>query len=195
MPDHPTRRCFIAIPLDGAAAEDLNHFTASLDLPGLRPTRRENLHLTLKFLGNVEVPRLPDVIEELHRAVEGTGPFELNINAAAIRPNRRRPRLLAATLDCPDRLSRLHEGIEAAMETCGIRRDRRAFHPHITLGRFRRSRRREAKDGSPPPPEPNDLNPPQTRWRADRVVLTQSDLTPAGPTYTPLAQFPLNQTQ
>ena len=187
----PTRRCFIAVPLDEAAAEDLAEFTARLGLPGLRPTPRQNLHLTLKFLGEVEDTRLPALIQGLERAAEGITPFDLQVGGAAILPNARRPRLLAAELDCPEPLSRLHERIQDAMAACGFRREDRAFRPHITLGRFKRPRRRGPKNHPPPHPAPDELDPPATGWRTERIVLMQSDLRAKGPIYTPLAEFSL----
>lgn len=183
--DRPTKRCFICIPLDEMIVADLTEWLAEADPPRLRPVTPENMHLTVKFLGDVEDREIPRIIDALREAVADAEPMELEVTGVRCLPNARRPRVLAAALEKPEALGGLFERVEEAMARVGFQREGRAFTPHITIGRFKQRPRR----GDPPPPE--DPDGPPTGFRADRLILMQSTLEKAGPTYTPLAEFPL----
>ena len=124
MPPRPTQRCFIAIPLDDVARADLAEAVDRSDLPGLRATKPPNLHLTIKFLGDVQVDHVDAVIEALRGAVAGNGPIELNVTGIDYIPNARRPRVLAAVLELPEALGLLVESIEEAFACIDVSRCR-----------------------------------------------------------------------
>ncbi len=172
------KRCFVAVPIDPAVRADLVEAAAAFrPLAGLRLTAAEHLHLTVKFLGNVEDDRLEDVIAALRLATEGAGRFALNVEGLIVLPDSRRPRVLAAELDRPPGLLMLVEAMEDAMEAAGFPREGRVYRPHITLGRFRKPPR-----GALPTV---DLVP--TGFVANRIELMQSVLRPEGPQYNVMA--------
>jgi 2'-5' RNA ligase len=196
MTELGTRRCFIALPVDDVVAEDLRDLMEGVEIPNLRATPLHNLHLTLKFLGNVPDRDLQQVIEAVELAVEGVAPFELSATGLEYLPNARRARVFSLAMDLPAMLSRLAEQTEEAMAAIGLQREARAFHPHITLGRFRTPRRGKGKNKGKggPPTEPPPIEPlpcPDTGCRIDRVVLMESELKPSGAAYTALAEFHL----
>lgn len=130
-------RAFIAIDLEPSIKESLLGLVRSLERTkaDVRWVRREGLHLTLKFLGEIgsdEVSKVKDVLGSVaarHRrfrlAVEGTGTF----------PKGTAPRVFWVGVRPQPELVSLHEGIEGELEKEGFPREARSFHPHLTLGR------------------------------------------------------------
>jgi RNA 2',3'-cyclic 3'-phosphodiesterase len=178
-----TRRCFLALPLDEVARADLVDFMRGLCLEKLRLTRLENLHVTLKFLGDVDDPQVPPLIDALNSAAGECRAFELNMTCISYLPDARRARVVAAEGDRPPALMSLFQWVEEACHGVGFQREGRAYLPHITLGRFRTPPRRL--------PTPQALAFTPTSFPVNRFVLMQSTLDHDGPTYTALADFPL----
>ncbi|MFQ5599599.1 MAG: RNA 2',3'-cyclic phosphodiesterase [Candidatus Krumholzibacteriia bacterium] len=109
------------------------------------------IHLTLKFLGEVEETRVPELDEALEAAVRGRGAPVLGLGELGAFPNARRPRVLWVGLrEQGDSLTLVQAAVEKATTELGWQKERRAFQPHLTLGRVRESR----GHGSEPLPEP-----------------------------------------
>jgi len=97
----------------------------------------ENLHLTLKFLGELPDSRVSEALEATRRAAWRTGPFDLEIAGVSAFPERR-PRVIAARAsDSPPTLSRLAGALTDALAPLGVPREERPFKAHVTLGRIR----------------------------------------------------------
>ena len=193
-------RLFLAIELPEAVR---THLEAVQQL--LRPharsvswTRAQNLHLTLKFLGEVPDPDLPHVTAALER-VPVASPIALQSEGLEIFPPRGPIRILAAALkgDVP-RLAALVEGLEEALAPLGFARETRRFTPHLTLGRVRSTPevpRRRPKGPRETPPIAYALD--RMRGHAfgedsiDLVELVRSRLSPGGSVYESLAAFEL----
>ena len=162
--------------------------------------RPENLHVTLKFLGEVPeaaLPQLRGVLEQVPRA----GPLALTTEGFQFFPDRGPIRVIAAKIGGDDvgRLALLQRSLEDACEDLGYKREGRAFRPHVTLARSR--------DGLPAHVRPVFVDRRKSGWflhdypglrepldaafAATEFVLVQSQLLPAGPVYTPVATFPL----
>lgn len=100
--------------------------------------RAENLHLTLKFLGEIERSRVEELSNAATRAVQNTRPFNLIIEGAGAFPTRGVPRVIWLGIkDSSDGLSRLQSNLEAECVNIGFPREERPFHPHLTLARIR----------------------------------------------------------
>ena len=148
--------------------------------------RDQNLHITLKFLGEVDQTRAAPLIDRLSRIqVE---PASLYPDRLVFFPPRGPVRVIGAGLaGDTDALHRLHNKIEAACEESGFAREDRPYVPHVTLGRNKRGRYEKVAGivrGNPP----SDCWPGPT-FTASCFALVQSDLRPDGPVYTPLARF------
>ncbi|MBI3610388.1 MAG: RNA 2',3'-cyclic phosphodiesterase [Nitrospirae bacterium] len=103
--------------------------------------RVEGMHLTLKFLGEVAPPRLPEIEKALESAVEGTGSLKITVRGIGVFPNPRNPRVVwLGILPEDDRLLRLQERIDRALAPLGFPPEKRDFRPHLTLGRVKSSR-------------------------------------------------------
>lgn len=146
----------------------------------------ENLHLTLKFLGDVPEDLLDAVKATLHSVAQGTPEFSFRVEGTGGFPNLRRPRVLWVGVVPETSLMRLQESVETALKALGFPREDRPFHPHITLGRVKR------------PVTITELLRLLGEYRATAfgvvpatyLTLFRSDLSPQGPTYTPLGRFP-----
>ena len=150
-------------------------------------TREENLHVTLKFLGEVAETEVPPLCEAL-KTVRLDGSLTLQPEGLELFPNRGAIHVIAAKIGGDtDRLAELHQRVEAVCSAFGFTRENRPFRPHITLAR--------SKGGLPGHLRgTRGHEPRQDAVRAagfvvDGFVLMESTLRPEGPLYTLVARF------
>jgi 2'-5' RNA ligase len=148
----------------------------------IRWLRPESLHVTLRFLGEVERETLRRIEASVREVTSARAAFDLEVGDLAIFPSQRRPRAVAALVEGGDALQSLADGIEAAVVDRGLRVERHPFRAHITLGRVRRGTTRV------PSLEPS---PARVGMRADAVTLYRSRLEPSGAIYSELARLEL----
>jgi 2'-5' RNA ligase len=143
------------------------------------------LHVTLAFLGEQPAEKL-DVLQRVgNAAARATAPGVLKLGQAGSFGPRSAPRVLWVGLDGDiGLLSALQSNLTTRLGEAGFSLEDRPFRPHVTLAR----RRDNARSG-PPPGWP--AQPAQTPFAMDHLTLFQSRLSPRGPTYVPLATFPL----
>lgn len=147
----------------------------------IRWTRPENVHLTLKFLGDVPEEKLDDVSAALRGLCAGHAPFDACISGFGAFPSARRARILWAGVSSEAIVS-LAADIDAALEPLGFEREGRPYLPHATLGRVRgRPARVEL-----PPTVPGELV-----FQVRRVELVESTLTAGGPLYETIESIAL----
>jgi 2'-5' RNA ligase len=190
MPNPPEHvRSFIAINLppevQAKLAEFQREFNAAVPGDDLRWTQPEQIHLTLKFLGNIAQGELSQVEDALRRGSQGVGPFAVRARGAGCFPDLRRPRILWVGFDgALDYLMRLQAAIARETGRWG-EREEREFHPHLTLGRVKKASREVASalGRHLEQARPRDFG----SWQVEQVDLMQSDLSSAGPRYTRLA--------
>lgn len=176
-----TPRLFVAVALPQLVREQLAGLRA--DLGGARWTRPEQLHLTLRFLGDVEeerIPALKDALGDVHAL-----PFELHLKGLGAFPSLRRPRVLIARVMLDEQLAALQRGVEAAVQTIGVEPEGRPFRGHVTLARLSR----------PDPSAVLALTRAHADFEAsfgvDAFHLVASTLRPQGALHQRLATFPL----
>jgi len=128
-------RLFVAVPLPGPVAARLAGLAGGV--PGARWVPEGNLHITLRFIGEVDGRQAADIAETL-AGVEGPA-FEVAIEGVDIFGSRRDARLLYAGVTPKEPLKRLRDKIEAALQRDGLAAEERKFHPHVTLARLRRA--------------------------------------------------------
>ena len=189
-------RTFVAMEL----SDDLKHALQTIqhrlqDAPGARVARwvaPQNIHLTLKFLGEVESVRVPRLIAALQESSAGLAPFTLTARGLGCFPSTRRPNVIWVGLagDVQHALE-LAQRIESACEKSGFPREARAFSPHLTIGRIKREAR--PVDRAAIGAAVQDFSTPDLGIIVgDAVHLIKSDLRPDGPIYTKLASIHLN---
>lgn len=149
----------------------------------------ENMHVTLKFLGDVDPREIHKVCGAVKGAAAGLEPFELEIRGAGAFPNANRPGTVwLGAGQGAEQMAALFRPIEKALEGLGFRREPRQFHAHLTLGRVRR--------GCPGVQELGELIRARADYQAGRMKVRQatvfsSRLGPEGPTYEVLGNAKL----
>jgi 2'-5' RNA ligase len=188
-------RAFVALCLD----EAVRRAVASL-IEQLRPLSRavawvpaENLHLTIKFLGEQSDERLEVAVSGLGEAARGQAPFLTALHGLGAFPGMERPRILwVGVAEGALEARALQSRIEASLEGRGFDREARPWHPHLTIGRVFDPRRWQ-REASPALRE-SIARGAATRFgmlRVARVVLMRSDLLRSGARYSELRSVAL----
>jgi 2'-5' RNA ligase len=150
-----------------------------------------NLHVTLRFLGQVDPARLSDIEAALTAAVALEPSFDLHLGGLGAFPGASRPRVLwAGVARGAAELGRLAASVDEGLARAGVPREARDFAAHVTLGRVREPRRNPALAAALVAAERRELG----RVRVERVSLMRSDLSPRGARYTELRGLPLRGT-
>jgi 2'-5' RNA ligase len=184
-------RCFVAADLPDAVRDDLLSLQRRLGGRGLeaRWAGRHALHLTLKFLGEIEPERFQRVVEALSEPLGIGGPLSLRPAGLGAFPSGARARVIWVGLAGDTAaLARGALALEGRLQPLGIAREDRPFRAHLTLGRAR------APSGIPGAAEVLEAyqdyeGPP---FRVAGFVLYESRLSPSGPTHTPRLTIPLD---
>jgi 2'-5' RNA ligase len=179
-------RAFVAVFPPPDVREALAGAARDLPVVGkIRLTAPANIHLTLKFLGDVPEDDLGRVAEALEPLRERHEPFEAGISGFGAFPSPRRARILWAGIGRgADRLRALAQDVEGYLEPLGFERDERTYVPHLTLGRTRgRAVTLEVAETSPPVPD----------FLVSHVELVKSVLGKTGATYSTLATYPRSE--
>lgn len=182
-------RTFIAIDLSPEIYRRLDEVTGQLKtrLPSapVRWVTTHNIHLTLKFLGEVSIESLDAIKDVVQRHAGQFSPFEFQVGKLGVFPSIRRPRVIWVGVDAPQELGMLQRGIENDLNRLGYPREERGFSPHLTLGRV--GRENDPTDARQIADvlehyAPGILGVTQVNY----VRLYRSDLKPGGSVYTPL---------
>lgn len=152
-------------------------------------SRETNIHLTLKFVGEISPEMVPAFSEAVSRAATNMAPFSVVLEGSGVFPKRRDPRVLWIGIsDSGGKLAELHSRLEDESEKAGFLREARAFHPHLTLARLRNQRfAREVVEA-----HEQIVFEPQTLTIAELLVI-RSELDSAGSKYTVVSRPPLRK--
>ncbi len=186
-------RSFISIDLeDEKILSRVESITSSLlSLGGdLKPVERENIHLTLKFLGNVSASKLEEVRSALTQVA--FPPFSLEIKGAGAFPNLKRMNVIWVGVgEGWSQVELIFEQIEKLLHQLSFSRETRAFSPHITVARVKSGRKRDeiaAFLGHLADESFGTFN-----VEVEKVRLKQSILSPSGPKYSTLFEAPAHK--
>ncbi|MFH1502941.1 MAG: RNA 2',3'-cyclic phosphodiesterase [Candidatus Eisenbacteria bacterium] len=179
-------RAFVALELSEPAKAGILCVIDELRGRGVRASwsRVSTIHLTLRFLGDVEESELPDVVDAVRAAARTVPPFTMRTKGLGAFPSPRRPRVFWAGIEGPDELYGLRDAIEDGVVQLGFERERRRFHPHVTLGRLRDSTpdAGELLTGLSVPVEATDVT---------AVRVMRSTLAPSGARHDVVEELPL----
>jgi 2'-5' RNA ligase len=190
-------RAFIAVEIPLEIREAAYRATASLQRgigSAVRWVPVENMHLTLKFLGDVS-PTNVDMLSQILRAEADLFPcFDLHLYGLGSFPNLKRPRVIYIGIQAPAALEGLQRGIDSASRKLGYESEERRFSPHLTIARVKNASRVTAAEQQTirRALEETRIDLPGTA-RVDSVHLYKSDLQPAGSVYTRLYSAPLKK--
>ncbi len=177
-------RAFIALVIDAAARDRLSALCDELEpvCPEARWLESDKLHLTLRFLGTVERPALDEMAPRLREAAGRCHAASVGLGPLGMFPQRGAPRALWAGVALPSELLALQTICEAAALAIGLKPERKPYHPHVTLARWR------GRVGRPELPSV-DLG----RASLARLVLFESQLRPSGAVHIPLSECELRE--
>ena len=187
-------RSFIAIELPEEVKKAFRELQAQLKAGSPAPVKwvePNNIHLTLKFLGNVAAHRIEEIAAAMTEAVRGTSPFPLKVTELGVFPNPRRVRVIWVGLGGEaDKLASLQQRIESNLEKLGFPPENRRFTPHLTLARIRDRATPQEREKLGRLIAETELDTAQN-FSVDSVKLMKSQLTPEGPIYTCLSSAAL----
>ena len=136
-------RAFIAIELPEEVKADLSSVQGRLkpeQHPYVKWVSAAGVHLTLKFLGNIDPEKVSPIAEAMAQATQKASPFRLEVGALGAFPNLRRPQVIWVAVGGEvEKLASLHRGIDQSLVALGFPQESRSFTPHLTLGRLRES--------------------------------------------------------
>ena len=173
-------RTFVAIRLPGEVEESLARLAGEMRSlwpeRGVRWVQGENIHLTLRFLGDMEEGRVGELGEGLDGIGNGCEAFDLNLAKSGCFPNERRPSVIwTGVEDGEGKLGELQREVEALVQRLGWEAEGRNYRPHLTLGRVRQGVR--VSQGS------WLKDPPALEFRVGAVELIESVLQRGGAEY------------
>jgi 2'-5' RNA ligase len=184
-------RSFLAFDLPSTWKEKMAHISRGQEASSLdvRWVKSQNIHLTLVFLGTVPSERIDDLSLAVQGACKGYAPFSLHLQGMGLFPGKGSPRVLWIGLEGDiERMGAFRNDVQNRLKPFGILQEKRPYRPHLTLGRFRKSGRRNrllhdflSKNG--------DVASKSVVF--DTLYLYKSDLRREGPIYTRLASWPL----
>ena len=189
-------RSFIAIDLPDSLFGQLEQVSDNLQelLEGMpiRWIAVPNIHLTLKFLGDVSEKNIPMIKEILKTEAASHKHFEISVGGFGVFPNFTRPRVIWVGVEAPDELENLQRRIDLETARLGYVPDRRKYNPHLTLGRVSRNAN---------PKEVRSISAVLRKQRVgflgavriSEVNLFRSDLGPRGAVYTKMFTAPIGQ--
>jgi RNA 2',3'-cyclic 3'-phosphodiesterase len=188
-------RSFIAVELPAAIQQQLDGITLKLKGPRTSAVRwvpARNIHLTVKFLGDVSPVNMEMLMKMLKAQIGQQRVFNVSIGGVGAFPTSHRPRVIWVGVTAPPQLNTLIRLVEAETTKLGYAPEDRPFSPHLTLGRVSQNATpdqvhqvAEALAGIQVP----ELGICEVK----EVVLFKSDLQSSGAEYTPLLRVPLQK--
>ena len=188
-------RAFIAVEIPLVLREAVCQATGPLQKSigaAVRWVPMENMHLTLKFLGDVSLSNVQMLSEMLRAEADLFQCFELRLGGLGSFPNVKRPRVLYIGIQASPALEVLQRGIESAARRLGYESEERGFSPHLTIGRVKQTVTATEQQSIRRALEETRIDALGTA-RVDSVHLYKSDLKPTGSVYTRLYSAPLKK--
>lgn len=180
-------RLFIALILDDEILERINNFRKSIyaDDGITRWESKEKLHITLKFIGDVDDEVVPLILEKLEAVLKNYNKIKINFTKFGVIKKYSNPKILWLGLKRSELLEKLHDDINNALDDIGFESERRRFKPHLTLLRIKSN----ADINKLEIIRNSEIDFPGTF--AEEVALIKSELLPSGSVYTKIKSFKL----
>ena len=182
-------RAFIPIELPddirASLAQVIDHLNSNLEGSPIRWVPADNIHLTLKFLGDMSDTNYEVMTEILTATASAHKAFEFSVGGVGAFPNIRRPRVVWVGVEAPGEMFQLQRSIDMETARLGYASEKRKFSPHLTLGRVARG-----ASGGDIRAISKLLQESKIGFlgvaRVDKIHLYRSDLKPGGAVYSRL---------
>lgn len=181
-------RAFISadVPGEGRMRDLLSSLHAAD--PTLKVVDPSIMHVTLKFLGDIQEVKVGPITEVMRKAATDISPFEVALRGVGAFPNRNRPRVIWVGLENAQPLITLAQRIDEDLSSLGFERERRGFAPHLTLARARVEKYLPAVREFIEENSRSDLG----KALVDRIKLKRSVLNRSGPQYSTVEEVMLS---
>jgi 2'-5' RNA ligase len=190
MLPEPLIRCFISLHVPEEIVTGISQYIQELKklTTGVKWIRPEGIHLTLKFLGEIESSRVKMIESRLPEISKACAPFNIYVSGSGCFPGRKKPRVFWVGLEQGESnpLLGIHVLIENILEPLGFDKEKRRFSPHLTLGRVKH-----------PANFLNiytffDKHPfPKINFHVTEFFFMRSELKPSGAEYSVIGRYPL----
>lgn len=189
-------RTFIAVDFQTEILDKIEQIVSYLrtqtPVDVLKWVTKENLHLTLKFIGEISTEKISHVKALMAEALHTSTVFTIEVKGLGLYPNANKPRVIWLGIENNLALVDIHKRLDHALAQAQIKPDTRAFSPHLTIARVRKNAL---------PDQVRKIGETLSQFKIsslgisqiEHIRLYQSELNPQGPTYTPLMTIPLNQ--
>jgi RNA 2',3'-cyclic 3'-phosphodiesterase len=182
-------RTFVCIDIPQSIKAAIEKLQSELRRPQAQISwvKPANIHLTLKFLGDVAQSKILKVNTAVSRAIDSFGPFQITVGSTGCFPSPRNPSVLWVGISpVAGDLQKLRDAIEEELARQGFERDRKKFKPHLTIARIRNPRNAAEVAATF-----LTLGFADQSFQASEVIVMRSQLSPQGSIYTPQAVIPL----
>jgi len=176
----------VEIPLD--IRQNVEHATSNLRRGTeslIRWVAVENMHLTLKFLGDIPSANVEALTQMIHAEADSFNCFDIHLTGIGSFPSPKRPRVIYIGIQSPAELEAFQRQLESATRRLGYNSEARSFAPHLTIGRVRQNIPADDQQKIRRALEESKIDSLGTA-RVNSVHLYKSDLKPTGPVYTKL---------
>jgi 2'-5' RNA ligase len=189
-------RTFIAVDFSPEIIRKINeiidYFKTQTPERALKWVAPKNLHLTIKFLGEVPEEKIEQIKSLIKETLNDVKSFQIGVEKLGMYPNPQKPRVVWLGITGAGPLKEIHKMLEPQLQKADIQPDRRGFSPHLTIARIRRNADIQSVK------EIGEILSKFTvgslgSCTVDHIVLYKSELTPQGPIYTVLLSSPLNK--
>jgi len=182
-------RTFIAVDVPDNVKIAVDEYLASIrgDMDkNIKWVNRENMHFTIKFLGEIRKSELSAIKECVEQTARDFDPFQIELSGFGVFPSESNPRIFwIGTGIGGDTLLDIYQDMETTLENCGYDRDSKTFSPHLTIGRVKKYKKAIFPE--------RIVDFPDTAFEARGLSIIKSTLTPEGPIYEKIFHAPFEQ--
>lgn len=182
----PEVRAFLAIDLDDDLKPKINKIIKEFKKIDARIKYVDllNLHLTLKFFGDIDVDGLKVLEDAIANAAENFKPFDIKIKGCGAFPNSNRIKVIWVGIDDDTVIKELHDALDKEFAKLGFDKDRK-FSSHLTIGRMKSAKNKNKVKSTIEEFEDVEIG----EMTVNKITLKKSTLTPSGPIYEDLKEF------
>lgn len=170
-------RSFIGIPLNNVTKEEI--FKLYPNIKNLKYTKKENLHITVKFLGEIQEKSIENIKNAIIESCDGITQFKISCNRLSAFPSLTSARVIwVNVIEGGNIIEKIYKKLENLLMKIGFEKEKRKYIPHITIARTKNSV--DITDF---------LQKFEINSMATEIVLYKSDLKPDGPVYTEIFKY------
>lgn len=182
-------RSFIAI--DIGASQKIKELITELDSTGINAkiVETQNMHLTLKFLGDIDTNSLEQIKQAIQESVKDINPFEITLKNVGVFPNINYIKVFWIGIDDAGILKKIARKIDDKLSIIGFSKEKREFSAHLTVARVKSAKNKEELIQLINKYQDTEFE----KIQIEKIIIKKSVLTPKGPIYTNLKEIKIGE--